>query len=532
MARGDYNGSNTITMNIGPFGGVNNEVQFSQIGVSQSPDMANLLPGKTGSLKNREGTAPVTQTPQAGLKRLFPYRLGTTTNLVASAGTTLYKYDTVGLDWDAQTMTNVLVTADINAIQYRDDDGDEVLVIADGGHLKSYNGTAVTNITPAANDADPLPANDLSTINADFPPIGVTVHNNRLVIWSENSDTIHHSKPGFYDYFPNTSFQRFVNNNDYVQTCISFGSSLIVFMRNHVAALFGDGYSTTPTAGDWAQDFLDTTDGCVNGRSVQIVVFPNGKEEVFYQTDRGVSSVLNVDTKSLDNSTRFATRDVTANKVAWNELGVTNAEWSAAVSYYHEGFYWLVWKKGSTYQGMVYSTENDQWYPINNVTANDFYSNETGLYFITEAGHLTKFDETIYRDYTDYGRTVGDPVSWYWYSKLLTPGLTGHNHLWDILMVETRQFADPSTIDVEVNTFKTRYQVSKAIKTQIMIIGFSVIGQAEIANQNLTDIVNNAKRLRVFGKGQYSQIKLSSDRGEPVELYQIVWEMRPQVTYG
>lgn len=533
MARMDGNGSETATLEIGPFLGQNTAVQFSQIGMNQSPRMVNLLPGMVGSLRHRPGTKLVTQTPRAGgLKRLFPYRKANVINLVASGGTTLYKYNSGTLAWDAQTMTNALVTDNINAVQYRDENANEVLVIADGGILKKYDGTAVANITPAADDTSPLPANALATINTSNPAVGITTHNNRLVIWPANKDLIFHSKPGFYDYFPLTNYQRFVRNNDYIQTCISFGSSLLVFMRRSIGVLFGDGYEPTPTESDWAQDFLDTTDGCVNPRSVQVVVFPNGNEEVFYQTDRGVSSVMQAETESLDNSTRMATRSVTADKINWDSLDVTNEEWASAVSCFTGGKYWLIYTKGGVYQGLVYDAQINEWFPINNVLAADFYADENGHRFIGTDGHLKIFDDNIHRDYTNYAMTIGPAVSWEWYSKLMNPVMTGYDHLWDILMIEAKQWNQVSSIDVEVNGYKGQTLYPSVLKTEIFIVGVSEIGESQIANTDLTDIINNAKRLRIFLKSQYVQIKLSSNRGEPVELYQIRFEVRPQLTYA
>lgn len=547
MARLDMGGIGTQTVTIDHFGGQNTAVQFSQIPVTQSPSMVNLLPGRTGSLVNRPGTLPVTLTQAADiLARIFPFRQNNVDNILASGGTTLYKFDPVGLDWDPQTMTNALNTPNITSAQFRNDAAVEVMVIADGATLKYYNGTAVANITPAANDTSPLPANVLGTkINTSNPAVGVILHNNRMVVWADKKDIIFHSKPGFYDYFPATSFQRWVRNNDYIQTCISYGSALLVFMRHSVGVLFGDGYSATPLATDWSQDFLDTTEGCVNPRSVQIVVFPDLHEEVFYQTDRGVSSVTSIDTLALDNSSRFATRNVTNNKIDWTALGITNDEWTAASSWFVNGFYWLVFKRGTTWTGMVYDTNSDDWYPIEGVRAVDFYSNVNGFYFLggdAVAAHLCAFDTIDYdvpsltsfvvQDFNNAAKSTGTPVSWYWYSKLLNPGMTGFKHLWDILMLECRQFASYSQIDVVVNALQGQYNVVGAVKTQFMIVGYSIIGEAEIANTNFTDFLNNAKRQRIFLKSQYIQIKLSNTLGQPVELFNIHVEVRPQTYQG
>lgn len=532
MSRLDLGGTQITDISIEDFYGLNNSVQFSQIDIRQSPSLLNLIPSRIKGLRHRAGTYPVSLTPRAGgLVRLFPYYTAGLTDLVATGGTTLYKYDTVNKDWDAQTMTVPLVTADLNATQFRDEDGNEVLVIADGGDLKYYNGTAVNDVTPATNDPSPLPANDLATINTDFPPVGITTHTNRLVIWSADSDTIHHSKPGFYDYFPETSFQRFVNEADTIQTCISFGSSLLVFMRRHVGVLFGDGYSEVPQSTDWSQDFLDTQEGCCNPRSVRVVTFPDMHEETFYQTDRGVSAVINVDTKSLDNSTRIATLSRTENKVDWTQLGITRDQWENAISYVQDGKYWLVFEKGAGYAGLVFDTDNYEWYPIENVEATDFYGDSTGYYFIGEDGYLKIFDDNVHFDYTDPAKTTGPPVRWYWYSKLLSPGTTGYDHLWDILMVVCQQFTKTSTIDVAVNTNRqggSNISVDNVLQSEIMIIGQSVIGLGVIANQLLTDFITVEERLDVFISGKYAQIKLFSDRGDPVELYKVVMELRPQ----
>lgn len=528
MARTDVNGLASAIMQINRFGGLNNETQFSQIDINQSPSLLNLFPGKTLSLRNRGGSRIRTSAPLGGSIARFPilYRLGVE-SLLATFGTTLYKYNGGTNVYDAQTMTATLATPNIGWAQFRDNTGAEVLIIADGGQLKSYNGTAVTNITPAANDTSPLPPNTLGSINTQQ---GVTVHNNRLVIWRTDKDIIYHSKPGFFDYFPSTSFQRFVSENDTVVTCLSFASSLLVFMRNHIAAVFGDGYTSPPAATDWSQDFLDTTEGCVNGQSVKIVTFPDLHEEVFYQTPRGVSSVYNIDTKSLDNSTRVATRSLTDNKVNIDELGITPSQWASAASVFHDGRYWLTWNQDGTYKGLVFDTRNQEWYPIEGINATDFYSQRDTnvLYFTGSDGNLKQVDPDITVDYTNFAATTSTPVPWYWYSKLMNPQFNGMAHLWDILMIESQQFTVPAGIDIEVNTLSSQFSQPQAVKNSIMIIGQSIIGQATIANLAFTEIINNGDRIRVFTKGQYAQIKLSSARGEPVELYDIRFEVRVQ----
>lgn len=488
--------------------------------------MLNALPNSIGSIAKRPGTIPVTDTAHtSALKRIFDLRKNGTQHILTTSGTTLYEYANGSLT--AQTMTNPLVTDDIMEAQFKDDNGEEVLVIADGGNLKAYNGTSVYDIVPADDTDDVnngLPANDLATINTDHPPIGTTVHNTRVVIW-DGSDTIWHSKVGFYDYFPTVNYQRFVKENDYVQNCVTFAGALIVFMRRHIGVLFGDGY-TQSGSGDWSQDFLDTQDGCINPQTVQSVTFPNGKQELFYLSDNGVHSVYTIDTVFMDNSRFYSTKSMTSEKIDWDSLGVTNEEWKQATAHFYDKKYWLIYPKGSEWHGLVYDTLSESWYTIDNVDAHDFYHDEDGLLMACANGHIKTMDRELYSDWDDKAKSTGTPIQFEWYSKLMTPKLTGYAHFWDILMIEARQFKVNSTLDVEVNTRTGQYAQPSAIKTAQLIWGETEWGEAQWTNPELTDVVNEAKRLRSFLKGQYSQIKLSNNRDEPVELFSIFYEVR------
>lgn len=526
MGRFDIQGTPPKTIEIPKFRGLNSATSFAEIHIEQSPSLLNVLPGKVGGLKRRPGTAPLTTEPlNEPIKILCNLRQTNTNSILATAGTTLYKFNSGTKEWDAQTMTKSLNRPEIDYAQFRDDNGDEVLVIADGGKLKYYDGSAVDEITPATDDANPLPANDLANINANHPPIGCIIHNNRVVIW-DGSDTIWHSKPGFYDYFPNVFYQRFVRENDYVITCVSYQGALLVLMRRHIAALFGDGYSSTPTDGDWSQDFLDTSDGCLNGQTVQLVTYPDGQQEIFYLGDRGVHAINRIDTLAMDNSARYSTRSVTDGKIDWTVLGVSKADWAKATSAFYEGRYWLIYPSGSDWKGLVFDTQNQEWYPVDNILANAFYHDDDWLYFAGDEGHLKVIDETLNADYTDEERTLYNEINAYWYSKLINPQLTGFDHFWDIILIEARQFDVDASIDLEVNTYRGKYQQTGAIKTAFLIVGETRIGEAVIANKNFTDFVNLPNRIRTFLKGQYAQIKISNDRNEPFEIYSITYEVR------
>lgn len=521
----DIGGVDYSTMEIPYFLGLNNAQSFSEIDIKESRDMLNGLPNSIGSIAKRPGTIPLTNNAHTGpLKRIFDLRREGQQYILVTNGNTLYRYDNGSLT--AQQMTNSLVTDDVGESQFKDENGNEVLVLADGGDLKAYDGTAVYNIPPA-DDTDDVnngrPANDLATINTDHPPIGTTVHNTRVVIW-DGSDTIHHSKVGFYDYFPTVNYQRFVKENDFVQTCTTYAGNLIVFMRRHIGVLFGDGY--TGSSGDWSQDFLDTRDGCINPNTVANVTFPNGKQELFYLSDDGVHSVYTIDTIFMDNSNFYSTKSMTSEKIDWESLGVTVDEWKQARGYFHDKKYWLIYPKGTEWHGLVYDTLSESWYPIDNIDAHDFYEDEDNVYLACDNGHIKTLDRDLYSDWDDKAKTTGTPIEFYWYSKLINPKLTGLPHLWDDMMIEARQFKTKSSIDIEAYTRTGTYSKPSGIKTAQLIWGETEWGETQWSNPKLTDVVNEAKRQRIVLKGQYLQTKLSNNRDEPVEIFSLKYEVR------
>lgn len=523
MSRNNIYGSRSVVLEINKFNGQNTAASFSEIDITQSPKMLNLLPGANGSLKRRPGTLPISIAPTGPISRICNLRRGEENFLLVTNGNTLYRFD--GVNFYGQQMTVNLNQPNIDSAQFKNDMGDEILVITDGGKLKGFNGSSVYEIGPAPNDESTLPANDLVNINTNHKPKGCLVHNTRVVIW-DGSDTIWHSKIGTYNYFAQTDYQRFVRENDYVQTCVSYRSALIVFMRRHIGILFGHDID------NWSQDFLDTTDGCIAPKTVKTVIFPDGNQEVFYLSDHGVHSVYAIDTLSLDSSARYSTKSVSANSIDWHKLGVTKEEMKNAVASFYRGRYWLVMKRGSSYIGFVYDTTSKQWYPIDNIKANDFYDDEDGFYYVSDDGHVHKFDDTTYSDWNDINKTTGTSINSYWYSKMMTPKLTGYDHFWDILMVEAKQFPITSTIDVEVNTYRDQYSVPSALKTAIFVWGQTQWGESQWHNEKLTDPVNHAKRLRTFIKGLYAQVKLSNDRNEPIEIYGMRYEVRVMDKYS
>jgi hypothetical protein len=141
------------------------------------------------------------------------------------------------------------------------------------------------------------------------------------------------------------------------------------------------------------------------------------------------------------------------------------------------------------------------------------------------------FDDTLYSDYADAAKTTKTPINWQWYSKMMTPAVTGLEHLWDDILIEAKQHNVNSTVDVEVNLDYAQYTAPSVLKTTIFIVGVTPIGEGQIANPNLTDIVNNAKQLPIRLRGKYAQVKLTNNRDEPVEIFNLKLLVRPMTQY-
>lgn len=521
MGKLDITGLETQTIEIPKFDGVNTALAFSELKNTEALKMLNGLPGSLGTLAKRPGTIPVTANKLPNpIVGLFNYRKNKQDNILAVSNSRLHKLNGDTLD----QQTGTLSSNEVDQAQFKDENGEEVLIIADGGNLKYYDGAEVKDITPAENDDDPLPANDLATINSKHKPIGCLVHGARVVVW-DGSDTIWHSKVGYYDYFPQTDYIRFVRKGDYIQTAVTYRGALLVFLRDSVAVLFGQ------DIGNWHQDFLSTEEGCLNPKTVQQVTFPDGKQEIFYLSDSGVHAVYTIDTVLIDNQARYSTRSVSRTQIDWKKLGVSKSEWQRAVAHYYDDKYWLIYPKGNEWHGLVYDTVFNNWYPINNIDAHAFFDNSDTFLFASDSGHIKRIDDGLFSDWEDKDRTSGNPIEMYWYSNLLTPKVTGLEHFWDIVIIEAKQHFHKSTVDLEINTYDGSLALNNQLQTEMMVWGDTVWGETRWPSLHLTDYVNYAERLRVFQKGKYMQIKISNDRDEPVEIYNITLEVRAMRPY-
>lgn len=516
------------TIEVESFGGENTALPLSQVPRHQSPKMINAYQTKIGALGKRPGTIPAVSggTWPAAIEYMSVYYTPTGYNLILRMGTTLYKYDGVNTV-TAQTMTNAFTANKrMTAVAFTDQSSNSILFIADGGALKSYNGTAVANIAPAANDADPAPKNNMAAVNAKGP-LYAWVFSSYLFV-SDGSDTAYFSKRYIYNYFPEVHYHRWVRENDrMVGPGLSFNNVCLIPMRRGWGILTGVDFDSFQ-----GNQFLNTISGVAAGRTVQRLTYPDGTQTIAYVSDDGVYEVY--DTGFQDTGSRqYSTRSITVDKLNWEGYGLAQADLDAMSGYYDArlNLYILstVQKPGTPEERKItlaYDVRNREWYEWTGLYLASVTRMDGLLYFGSSTGPLTKFDAALYSDWNDTAKTSGTPVDFDRYGPLLTAEYTGFPSAWDEYLLEAREFAIPATLDISVAFGEVKDTLPNTITASAFIWGISQWGAAHYATGQYTEVLFEPTPLIFHRLAKYAQVRWRNNRDEPVEIYREKWKVR------
>lgn len=504
-------------LEVKAFLGQNTATNPAELAIGAQALAKNAVMRDIGTIGKRDGSQPVTTTALANpIKHLTQYKSSTTAqpDLLASAGTTLYKFN--GTDTlTGQTMTDALVTSDIYTEDFTDGTLTSRLVIADTGDLKGYNGTAVADIVPATDDPAPAPANVLADINVKGNKF-VWVYTGHVFV-SPGTNELFYSERYTFDYFPEVQYFFLVRENDYINGCgIAFNNVCLIPMRRGFAMLTGENFDNFD-----ASTFLNTVNGVIAPRSVVRVTYPNGAQTVAYLSDDGVHEVF--DTGAIDTGVRqYSSRSLMNEKINFLGAGFTLTEMSQAyMEFDAESNLLKLWiTRNTTYYCYVMDVRDGEWrvwvFPWDakpSLRFNGF------SYFAGSTGHLHKFDEDLYTDWNESTKSTGTPVDFDVYSGLLSFEFSGHPSYLDYLLIEAKQWTVPSKLDVTIIYGSGIVELLSALLNQIFVWGETAWSEAEWANTNFTDVVNNAKRLVFKKKGKYFQRRMRNNRDEPVLVY-------------
>ncbi len=431
--------------------------------------------------------------------------------ILVASGTALYSI--YNNSTHTATMTDALVTSDIYDIDFTNSSLTERKLIADTGDLKQYTGSTVVDVTPAADDASPAPANVLASINTKGNKF-IWEHTGHVFV-SPGTNEVFYSKRYKFDYFPETFYELLVKDGDYINGCgVSFDSVCFIPMRRGWNVLTGTTFDDFDSS-----EYLNTNNGAIAPRSIDTVNYPNGFQTVLYLSDDGVYEIF---TTTLDTQGRqYATRNIMTDKIDFASYGFTVAEKQAAKGKYITKFnmYLLEIVRNATSYVFGFDTRNAEWYVWQGLDVNSFLESEGVVYFAGDDGFLKKFNEDWYTDYTNYARTTGTVVDFDVYSGLLSFGFDGHQAYLDYYLVEAKQWTVVSKLDVYITYGTGVVEVPSALVNQIFVWGTTDWSEAEWANTNYTDILNNARRIIVKRKGFYFQRRWRNNRDEPVLIY-------------
>lgn len=504
----------SMTVDLAVSGGLNTVAHPTALAPNQARLMINgVMPqGRIGPCAKRPGSVPVTTSALGNpIQWLTAYRTGATDKIIVTAGTSLYRLSGTTLS----AATGALASAAIYDVDFTDGNSVSRKIITDTGTIKAYNDTAftVSQITPAADDPIPAPANILSTLHTKGMKYCFSYQGHVFV--SDGSDTWWYSKRYTFDYFPSVQWERWVRNNDYMNgPGIAFDNVLMLPMRRGWGVLFGENFDNFQ-----GNQFLNTQAGVVAPRSIQRVTYPDGMQSVVYLSDDGVYEIY--DTQLLDTgSRRYSTRSVTVDKLDWDAIGLTEAEKTASVGYFdaRSSLYLLRFNRGSERLCYAYDTRNREWYPWTNIKAAGFLRSEI-LYYAGETGNLHKFDSNLGSDWNESTKTTGTAINFYRSTDMLKFENTGQMSILDELIVNARQYPTKSSLDVSVVFYSNRQDVVQALKNQYMTWDVTEWDEAAWANLDYTDLVSSPLPLIFCRNSYYFQIIFRNNRDELCEVY-------------
>jgi hypothetical protein len=361
--------------------GMNNKPDANLLDDTELAESLNCYVGR-GRIEQRYGYKTYRNTACSYLYEFFKGD-GTSEFLVVS-GNTLFK-DTGSLLVSA-TMTNSLTTPNVKMITYNDRNMNDVVLIADGGKLKTYNGTEVKEVTPhiltGGEPTDPG-QNELANLTAVRT---IVINGGRIYLCghptNKNRVSFSHIDPllgyGVYDYIPSTHFfDLAVDDNDEIIDLIVFRGAVIVFCKRSVWAIYGNGR----TADDYEIIQINVPTGCISPGSITRV-----GNAIFYLSDTHVYALTSTEKD-------YISSNIISENVEKTLLPISLSDKAQATGIEYENRYYLSFPDGTT---VVYDNLLDNWTVFTNIKAKSFLNRSGVLYFA--GSKLYQFDKTLFQD--------------------------------------------------------------------------------------------------------------------------------------
>ncbi|MGQ3740806.1 hypothetical protein, partial [Bacillus sp. Fil] len=174
-----------------------------------------------------------------------------------------------------------------------------------------------------------------------------------------------------YDYFPAVNFFD-LGENDEIVGLVPFRSSLLIFCRYSVWALFGE------VKYDFKLMRLNTTSGCIAPKSIRVV-----EDTIFYLGDSHVYALFSNDFNMLDSQ-------IVSTQVRQTLTDISETEKQKAAGVFYDNKYYVSFPNGTT---LVYDILLKAWTRFTNVQANAFLVIGKDLVFGGNHNRLFRFNE-------------------------------------------------------------------------------------------------------------------------------------------
>jgi hypothetical protein len=487
--------------------GINDKDSPNLIPDNALVDAENAIIGR-GFVSKRHGYSKYTPTAlSAGITKLYDmFKNNGTKEFLSVSDLKLYKDSAGTLSAIPFNTITALTSNDVQMVTYKDRNIADVVLLADGGKLKFYNGTDVKEVTPhtpvdnsatgGGNELSDPGTNDLANLTKFR---AMAIKKDRIFAAAhptvKNRISFCHHDPyigyAVYDYWPAAFFFDIATDeNDEIVDLKVFRDGLVALCKRSVWILYGDGR----TINDYQLHKINVPGGCISPKSVQVV-----GNDLFYLSDDHVYALFATEEN-------FVSAKIMSVNVENTLKKISRADKEKAVGYFFENKYYLSFPDGTC---LVYDTLLQSWTKWSNIKANSFLERDGVLYFSADTGLIYKFDEAVY---SDDGVAINFSIT----LKNMDFGYPVQDKKFRRLWTIAKQFdALSSSFNVTAVIDYVTVNLTDISTDQSFVLGEGVLGTSLLG---FIDVVQNELRVRERGKN-IQLIFTNNNVDEPLVLY-------------
>jgi hypothetical protein len=466
-----------------------------------------------GSVSKRHGYVKYSNQLTQPITRLFEYnKFNGNKEFLAVSDNKVYKDNSGTLEQIPFNTISSLSSSEVKMLTYKDRNINDVVLIADKGKLKVYNGTDVNEVAshspdteeqtdPGLNDLDNLTNFRCIAIKKDriFAAAHPTVKNR--VSFCHHDPTLGYA---VYDYWPASFFfDVATEENDEIVELKVFRDALIIFCKRSIWALYGDGR----TLNDYELKKINVPSGCIAPNSVQTV-----GNNIFYLSDDHVYSLFSTDENFISAEIISNVKE-TGSSVEQTLKSIPLTDKEKAVGTYFENKYYLSFPSGLT---LVFDTTLGAWTKFTNIQANSFLNRDGVLFFSSDTGYIYKFDETVFSD-------DGQPINFSITTKNMDFGYEVQDKKFRRLWVIAKQFDELSSeFNVKAKIDYIETNITDISTDQSLVWGEGNWGET---HWGFKEVIQNSLRIREKGRN-IQLIITNNELDQPLTLYAIVLQYK------